>query len=323
MTIALQVAHLSKTYPAKPPVQAVQDVSFEVHAGEIVALLGPNGAGKTTTVKCILNLVRPTRGDVRVYGESHRRLNTLYRHVAAVLEGNRNIFWRLSPRHNLEIFAAYGGVPPRQARESIARWLAFFGLEGVTAETRHLSRGNQQKVAIASALVRNTPLLMLDEPTLGLDVEAKRELVPAIRKLAREEGKTILLTSHQMDVVEALADRVIIIQGGRVIAEGAPDALKKLFDAQAYRIDVQLAGRALPAEFLARWRAHVEKGGNGRQTLRVVLPRRQEIYTLLNDLAAFQAELVSVQPDLPDLEEAYVRLVRHHGNGNGHDAAGG
>ncbi len=312
-TPALLVAHLSKTYPARPPVEAVHDVSFQVAEGEIVALLGPNGAGKTTTVKCILNLVQPTGGQVLVYGHDHHDLTRLYRRVAAVLEGNRNIFWRLTPSQNLEVFAAYAGVPPREARESIRRWLAFFHLEDAHTEVRHLSRGNQQKVAIASALVRQTPLIMLDEPTLGLDVEAKREIVPMIRRLARAEGKTILLTSHQMDVVETLADRVIIIQEGRVIAEGTPGALKRLFDAKTYRLEVRLPG-GLPAEVQARWRLQKTEAADGRHAFSVVLPDPQRIYRLLDDLEAIGAELLSLQPDLPNLEEAYVRLVQGNGS---------
>ncbi len=314
-SFALQVAHLSKTYPAKPPVEAVRDVSFQVAEGEIVALLGPNGAGKTTTVKCILNLVQPTSGQVRVYGHDHHDLTRLYRHVAAVLEGNRNIFWRLTPFQNLEVFAAYAGVPPRQARESIRRWLAFFHLEDFHTEVRHLSRGNQQKVAIASALVRQTPLIMLDEPTLGLDVEAKRELVPMIRRLARQEGKTILLTSHQMDVVEALADRVIIIQEGRVIAEGTPAELKRLFDAKTYRLEIRLAGELSPT-VQARWRLQEIETAADRQVFNVVLTDPQRIYRLLDDLEATGAELLALQPDIPNLEEAYVRLVQRNGNGH-------
>ncbi len=312
MATVLSVVGLTKTYPANPPVPAVQGVDLEVQQGEIVALLGPNGAGKTTTIKCILNLVRPTAGQVQVFGRDHGDLRFLYRHVAAVLEGNRNIFWRLSPRHNLEVFAAYAGVPARQARQSIARWLAFFGLEAVHAEVRHLSRGNQQKVAIASALVRETPLVMLDEPTLGLDVEAKRELVPMIRRLTREEGKTILLTSHQMDVVEALADRVVIVQHGQVVAQGSPAALRRLFAAQAYVVTVRLPA-ALPEEVRARWRLQVLRQADGEYAFKVTLAQEVDVYRLLDEMKALGATLLSVQADLPDLEEAYVRLIRQNG----------
>ncbi len=308
--LALEVQALHKTYPTKPPVEAVKGVSFVVPEGQIVALLGPNGAGKTTTLKCILNLVRPSGGQVRVYGRDHNDLPHLYRHVAAVLEGNRNIFWRLTPRQNLEIFAAYAGVPPRQARQAIDRWMAFFGLEDLPRETRNLSRGQQQKVALAAALVKETPLLALDEPTLGLDVEAKRELVNLIRRLARDEGKTILLTSHQMDVVEALADRVIIIQDGRIIVEDSPEGLRRLFDIQAYRITVQLGSAELPPAFVSRWHARVEPRVNGEMVLRVTLAQPQALYRLLDDLEALGALLRAVEPDLPDLEEAYLRLVQ-------------
>jgi len=311
MGFALEVSDLVKIYPARPPVEAVRGVSFRVRESEIVALLGPNGAGKTTTIKCILNLVVPTRGEVKVYGHPHRDLKTLYRRTAAVLEGNRNIFWRLSPRQNLEVFAAYAGVPARMARSEVARWLKFFDLAETNAEVRHLSRGNQQKVAIASALVRRTPLLVLDEPTLGLDVEAKRELVPLIRRLARTEGKTILLTSHQMDVVEALAERIIIIQHGRIVAEGSPDELRQLFETHAYEVTVQLES-TLPSSFLERWSPQILQHVNGDYVFRVTLRHRLSVYRLLRDLEALGAELKSVRPDMPDLEEAYFRLVKGH-----------
>ncbi len=310
MDTILTVNNLTKTYPAKPPVEAVKGVSFSVTAGSVVALLGPNGAGKTTTIKCILNLVKPTSGKVEVYGREHNDLTYLYRHAAAVLEGNRNLFWRLSPRHNLEVFATYGGTSPKRTKSLIERWLEFFGLSGIKEEVRHLSRGNQQKVAIAAALVRDTPLIILDEPTLGLDVEAKRALVPAIRRLAEEEGKTILLTSHQMDVVEALADRIIIIQNGKVAAEGTPTSLKRLFDSQTYRIEIKLPNGSLPAEIRERWEIQILPGEDGNTALKTVLQDPRLIYRLLEDLEKTGAVLVSLQPDLPDLEEAYVRLVR-------------
>lgn len=310
MTVALRVENLHKTYPARPPVEAVRGVSFEVRQGEIVALLGPNGAGKTTTVKCILNLVRPTRGRVWVFGRDHNDLGHLYRKAAAVLEGNRNLFWRLTPRQNMEVFAAYTLLPPKLAREGIVRWLRFFGLENRNQEVRHLSRGYQQKVALAVALARDPQLLLLDEPTLGLDVEAKWELVRLIRQLARDEGKTILLTSHQMEVVEALADRVLVIQHGRILAEGTPDDLKALFRVQAYRIKVQnLQPKALES-LIATWPVRPEPSPNGLTTLDVTLAEPQQVYGLLEVLRQHGAELVALQPAMPDLEAAYLQLIR-------------
>ncbi len=308
---ALEVRDLRKVYPHRPPVEAVRGVSFRVAEGEIVALLGPNGAGKTTTLKCILNLVKPTAGQVRVYGRDHNDQRFLYRHVAAVLEGNRNIFWRLTPRQNLETFAIYAGVPSRLARRAVERWLHFFGLEGLNRETRHLSRGQQQKVALAAALVRETPLLALDEPTLGLDVEAKRDLVALIRRLAQDEGKTILLTSHQMEVVQALAHRVIVIQNGRVVVEDTPDGLRQLFAAQAYVLTLRLPPGTDLAPLAARWQARLEGQTNGEVRVRVMLPQAAALYRLFADLEALGAEVRSLTPDMPDLEEAYLRLLGH------------
>ena len=315
MATALVVENLRKVYPGRPPVEAVRGVSFTVQEGEIVALLGPNGAGKTTTLKCALQLIVPTGGTVWVYGRRHDDLKHLYRHVAAVLEGNRNLYWRLTPRQNLEVFAAYAGVPPREARRVVQRWLQFFGLEALDREVRQLSRGQQQKVALAAALARNTPLLLLDEPTLGLDVEAKRELIPLIRRLARDEGKTILLTSHQMDVVEALAQRVIIIQGGRVIVQDTPQGLRRLFDARAYRLVVSMPQGADGLHELGRhWQVQVESQINGQVHLRLTVSDAAALYTFLDELRQRHATLERLERDLPDLEDAYMRLVAGEGH---------
>jgi delta 1-pyrroline-5-carboxylate dehydrogenase len=144
------------------------------------------------------------------------------------------------------------------------------------------------------------------EPTVFTNVD------PSSR-LAREEGKTILLTSHQMDVVEALADRVIIIQEGRVIAEGTPAELKRLFDAKSYRLEIRLAGGLSPAT-QAHWQLHEVETDGERHVFHFVLPEPHRIYRLLDELEAAGAELLALQPDLPDLEEAYVRLVQRNGN---------
>ncbi len=310
MSTVLRVVNLTHIYPGPPPVEAVKDVSFGVKEGEIVALLGPNGAGKTTTLKCILQLVEPTRGDVEVYGRSHRDRHHLYRHIAAVLEGNRNLFWRLTPRQNLEVFAAYSGLPPSRVRSEVHRWLERLGLTALDREVRTLSRGQQQRVALAAALVRGTPLLVLDEPTLGLDVEAKRELITLIRGLVQEDGKTVLLSSHQMDVVEALADRVVVIQQGRVVAEDTPRALRRMFEARTYRILVEGVPVSHLREVLIPWHGQVQSDRDGRIRVDVTLPRDADLYAVFQALATAGAVIHEVHRDLPDLEEAYLRLIQ-------------
>jgi len=146
-----------------------------VQKSEVVGLLGPNGAGKTTTIKCLAGLIKPTSGEIYLDGiDALRDQKRALGRVAAVLEGNRNIYWRLTPRENLEFFGGLQGLPLRRVRSYIDEHelLELFDLKGkVNTPARKLSRGMQQKLAVACALVKQTEVLLLDEPTLGLDVE--------------------------------------------------------------------------------------------------------------------------------------------------------
>jgi ABC-2 type transport system ATP-binding protein len=208
-------------------VQAIDGVSFAVAPGEIVGLLGANGAGKTTTIKCVCGLVTPTSGAIAVNGvDGVRARRAAAHHFTAVLEGNRTVYWRLSVRENLEYFAALRGLRPRAVR-AVTR----FGLDA-KAETPalQLSRGMQQKLALACAVLPQTPLLMLDEPTLGLDVETSHELRTYLRDLAVRDGRAIVLSSHDMHVVKDICDRVVIINEGRVVADETIDEFYRLFD---------------------------------------------------------------------------------------------
>ena len=173
----MSVEGLSKTYRTRSgPVRALEDVTFSVGTNQIVGLLGANGAGKTTTIKSICGLVRPTAGRIVLDGvDALRSPRAAARRVAAVLEGNRTVYWRLSVRENLEYFAALRGLRRKDVRSRISELIERFHLED-KASTRamRLSRGMQQKLALACAVLPATPLLLLDEPTLGLDVEIGR-----------------------------------------------------------------------------------------------------------------------------------------------------
>ncbi|HET8986032.1 MAG TPA: ABC transporter ATP-binding protein, partial [Trueperaceae bacterium] len=201
-------------------VKAVDGVDFSVARGEIVGLLGPNGAGKTTTIKTICGLIAPDSGTVTVNGFDVRRdRRKALRHISAVLEGNRNLYWRLSVRENLVYFAGNRGMSPAAVGPRIAELLDQFGLTNKADElVSNLSRGMQQKLAISVALLADTDVLLLDEPTLGLDVETGYEVRTLLADIARS-GKTIILSTHDMAVVEALCRRVVVINHGRVVTD--------------------------------------------------------------------------------------------------------
>ncbi|MEL7511116.1 MAG: ABC transporter ATP-binding protein, partial [Cyanobacteria bacterium J06554_3] len=194
--LALASEGLRKSYGRrKRRFEAVRDVSLHIAAGEVLAFLGPNGAGKTTTIKMIAGLIRPDAGWVRIAGlDPHRQPDAL-QGVGAVLEGNRNLYWRLTPLENLEYFGVLRKMPRKAARERGLELLEAFDLLDKRKDpVQKLSRGMQQKIAIAVALIHKPQLLLLDEPTLGLDVEAGETVKQLVRQVAAS-GCAILLTT--------------------------------------------------------------------------------------------------------------------------------
>lgn len=235
----LQVENLQKAYRFQDKISyAVQDVSLEINANQVLAFLGPNGAGKTTTIKMIAGLVLPDRGTVRINDRNPHRDEQARQLIGAVLEGNRNLYWRLTPAENLEYFGVLRGLSRRVARQRSRVLLDRFELSHKNRTmVQKLSRGMQQKVAIAVALIHQPPLLLLDEPTLGLDVEATQTVKRLVREIA-SEGRAILLTTHQLDIAEELSDRVAIINKGQIVVQQQTAALIEQFSSAVYRVEL-------------------------------------------------------------------------------------
>lgn len=231
----LQVHDLHKRYPkGKGWLEALKGVSLGLYPREILTLLGPNGAGKTTAVKILAGLVEPDGGRVEVQVEGKRTW------MGAVLEGSRNLYWRLSALENLIYFGTLRGLNPKEARRRGLELLETVGLEGKAHQTvGTLSRGQQQRTALAAALVHDPPVLFLDEPTLGLDLEAQEAIRAWLLRL-KEEGKAILLTTHQLDLAEAVADRVAILLEGEVALEGRTQEVLRGSPRAVYRIELGL-----------------------------------------------------------------------------------
>jgi len=285
--------------------RAVADVDLVVHAGEVVALLGPNGAGKTTTMKMVAGLVTPTSGEVTILGEDLRRhRGAAVRHLGAVLEGGRNVYWALSAWQNLIYFGRLRGLRTRDIAPRAEWLLRELGLwERRDQSVGGFSRGMQQKVAIAAALVSDPSLLLLDEPTIGLDVNAARTVKSWIRRLAAEEHKAVVLTTHQLAVAQELSHRVAVINDGRILADRPVGDLLDQFREDRYEIDVAVPSEAVPPSMLY----DVRPRDGDLATLAV--SDSDTIYEVLDLLARRQVPLVSVAPVRPDLEEVFVRLV--------------
>ncbi len=214
--------------PQPEPFVAVAGVSFEIYEGEIFGLLGPNGAGKTTTIRMLSTLLEPTSGTAVVNGyDVTRQADAVRQNLGAVLTGERSIYWKLTGRENLEYFAALYHLPPATIKPRVDELLERLGLAARADEyVERYSSGMKQRVAIARALLANPPVLLLDEPTIGLDPQSARNLRELIQEI-KAEGRTILLTTHYMEEADLLSDRIGIIDQGHIIALDTPAHLKK------------------------------------------------------------------------------------------------
>jgi ABC-2 type transport system ATP-binding protein len=308
----LHVDGLRKVYRTRRrEVVAVEDVGFSVHPGEIVGLLGANGAGKTTTIKCVCGLVRPSAGRIEIAGvDVRQKPRKAVANVAAVLEGNRNVYWRLTVRENLEFFGALQGLSTRSLKQPIDDLITLLGLEKKRdVPGRHLSRGMHQKLAIGCCLIKQTPLVLLDEPTLGLDIETSYELRSYLRQLGNE-GRTVVLSSHDMSVIEDLCERVIVLNGGRVLIDDTVANLLALFKSRAYRFEILGALAPFQEAALREKFELVEiSEGSEHSHIDVQLGEGGDIYELIDILQRGRTAIESIDRRDPNLEEIFLKMI--------------
>ncbi len=309
---AVSVRGLTKQFGT---ITAVDDVNLEIEAGSIVGLLGPNGAGKTTLIKSILGMVLPDTGTVAIDGiDVQRQPRAAYAHVDAMLEGARNDYWRLTVRENLRYFATISGVDPDSVADRHDHLLEALELTA-KAETpvRELSRGMKQKVSLASVLAGGADVVFLDEPTLGLDVESSRTLQRELRRLVAERDLTVILSSHDMGVIETVCDRVLIIADGRIVADDTVDALLRgATTTSALRItstDLTASVReGLEAQFSVTDIESVTRGGRLEVTVTVAV-NGDELYALMDHLRAANVSIEQLTTVEPDLEDVFLNAT--------------
>jgi ABC-2 type transport system ATP-binding protein len=296
----------------KKEVEAVRGVSFGIEQGELFGLLGPNGAGKTTTIKMLITLLLPTSGQATVLGhdvvDAPREVR---RHIGYVFGGDRGLYERLNALDNLRYFAELYGVPPREQRKRIGALLELVGLTGREKErVEGFSRGMRQRLHIARGLLHDPEVLFLDEPTIGIDPVGARELRATIATL-REQGKTILLTTHYMFEADELCNRIAVIRDGEIAAHGTPAELKQRVAAGTV-VEVETFG--LPEATLDDVRevsgvrsVSIEERGQAQLLLVQVEPGAEVTSGVLGRLTDVRVGRVSSRE--PTLEDAYVELV--------------
>ena len=240
---------------SEPLVVAVDHVSFNVHQGEIFGVLGPNGSGKSTLIRLLATLLLPDGGDIHVFGYDVVRQPMEVQKVINRVSVEASFFKKLSPMENLIYGARLYGQDGAESRRQVVEILKRLGLKerAIYKPMEEMSRGMQQKVAVARALLSRPRLLLLDEPTTGLDPRSKREVQQVVRELREESGTTILLTTHDMVEADVLCDHIAIIDSGKIVALDTPVGLKKLISSNGHEptleeVFLELTGKELVKE---------------------------------------------------------------------------
>ena len=326
----IAVDNLSKIYPVaiKQPglkgtlshffrrtyreIKAVQNVSFQIQPGEIVGFLGGNGAGKTTTLKMLTGLIHPSAGEVKVADYTpFRRQPQFLRKTSLVMGQKQQLLWDLPAIDSLKINAAVYSISDRIFKQRLQELATMLSItEKLHQPVRKLSLGERMKDELLAALLHHPQVLFLDEPTLGLDVNAQVAVREFLQQYNAKYGATILLTSHYMADITALCDRVLLIHQGQLIYDGLLDDLLDRF-APYRQVKVELA-QALSAEKLADFGEieSIQRGSASSETLvqevRFIVPREKLTATIANLLAQLQVQDLSVSD--PPIEEIIGRL---------------
>ena len=299
---AIEVSNLNKSYGK---VKALQGTSFKVKKGSITAILGSNGSGKTTTIKSICNLIIPEEGEIKLLGESNRKQ---IKHISALFEGTRNLYWRLTPVENLRYFAGIRGLGGAYIEKRIEELLELFNLSSKKNEpVNNLSKGMQQKVAIAMTLICDTEIILLDEPTLGLDVESVVQIKELLRHISKEMNKTVFLSTHDLKVVADVCDDVIILSKGKVVAEDSVKSLLSKYKRFTYEISIA-HGLEEQLDFINSqegWYLNQEEG-----KLEMDIYNLQELYNMIELLKEKGILISEIKEKSLDLERIFLSLTK-------------
>ena len=282
-----------------------------IQEGEVHGLLGPNGAGKTTLVKLLSTVLLPTSGSASILGHDVvRETKAVRRLIGVVLGGDRGLYWRLTGRENLEYWAALYNVPAPTARTRVSELLETVGLaDRADYLVEGYSRGMKQRLHLARGLVADARVLFLDEPTTGMDPIASREFRSLVENL-RSEGRTVLLTTHDMAEAESVCDRVTLIDRGKVLAVETPRSLGRLV-ARYERIDFKGCGDGL-LDALRAVPGVASVGPMPDGGYRVELESDAASHRVLEFLVG--AGVTSITTSRPSLEEVYLRVIGNRGS---------
>jgi ABC-2 type transport system ATP-binding protein len=304
---AIVAEDLRKSYKT---VQALDGLSFSVRDGEVFGLLGPNGAGKSTTVRVLTTLTRPDSGRALVAGEDVANHPDRVRSKIGYVAQDSGVDWEATGRENLLLQGRIHGMGGSQLHVRVDELLELVGLrEAADRVARTYSGGMKRRLDVATGLVHRPSVLFLDEPTTGLDPEARAAMWVEVERLAAQESLTILLTTHYLEEADRLAERVAIVSQGRVVAEGTPDALKRGLEGESITVELpEVNGRIADAE-----RVIAQIAGNalvdGQQVRARVPNGAQAIPTILGALDDAGVTVAAVTTARPSLDDVYLHYT--------------
>lgn len=321
----IQIRGLSKTFISKERkggvfrgrkkrVHALKSVDLEVMEGEIFGLLGPNGAGKTTLIKCLTTLLLPTSGNAKINGfDLFKESNMVRASIGAMLMGERGLYWKLTGRENLDYFGALYHVPKEVRTEKINDLVDMLKLHDFidrTVET--YSSGQKMILAFAKALINEAPILILDEPTVTMDVHAAKELREIVKQL-NASGHTIVYTTHIMQEADELCDRVAIIDKGKIMATGTPAELKGMIEQE----DVVSIEGILPNAAVVAIRripgvkdAVIGSEKDGRTTVSIICENSRKLLPrIIETITENEGQIEYINPKDVTLEDVFIKLT--------------
>lgn len=286
---------------------ALRDISYEVKAGEVFALLGPNGAGKTTTIRLFNGLYRSTAGQISVLGMDPADHGLQIRQQTGVLTETNALYERLTARENLHFFGTLYGLPESVLLKRTEEILQYFGLEArANDRVGTYSKGMKQRLSLARAFFSHPRILFLDEPTSSLDPESALQVHEMINNIRQQDGHTVFLCTHHLDEAQKLADRVAILNNGRLLAIGSVAELNAQFNPGLW-VEVELLG-VQPTGLNLAVLPGVIKVEQVEQTTRIQVTEESVIPNLVNELVRNKAAVLSIQPHKSSLEEIYFKL---------------
>ena len=327
---AIQTIDLTKTFKTKTPtsnlfkrqtqsVNAIDNLNLSIKKGELFGLLGPNGAGKTTLVKILCTLLPPDHGIATVNGfDVAKQQMQVKQSIGTIFSvGERGFFWRLSGYSNLEFFAAINNVPRSGRQQRIMEVLELVGLQEKAFEIfQKYSGGMKRKLALARALLANPPILLLDEPTTGLDVTSSRNIRDFIKNdLSKKHGKTVLYTTHYIEEVSQMCDRVGIMNKGKIVALDTPDALKgmakkgEVADFVVKNMSEAQVNSLRGLAGISGLASEVQDSVLGQTRLRVRLESVDDLPMVLDFFFREKIKLVNFRQEEPTLEDAFIELT--------------